>query len=79
MVLTGFPHSQGVRLILKFGMPDARNSHLPNVGLGSQPEVSDGRENVGFWGTSRPQDRAAEGPFIAKRRERQDKLAKDRR
>ncbi len=50
LILTGVPHRQAVRLILIFSMPDARNSHLPNVGLGSKPEVSDGNENVRSWG-----------------------------
>ncbi len=40
----------GVRQSLNFGMPDARKPHRPYVGLGSQPEVSDGHENVGFRG-----------------------------
>ncbi len=40
-------------------MPDARNPHLPNVRVGSQPEVSDGYENVGFRGQSGSRFRAA--------------------
>ncbi len=40
----------GVRFNLNFGMPDARKSHRPYVGLGSKPEVSDGNENVRSWG-----------------------------
>ncbi len=49
----------GVRFNLNFGMPDARKSHRPYVGLGSKPEVSDGHENVGCWGKSGSRFRAA--------------------
>ena len=41
--------------------------------VGSQPEVSDGHENVGFRGQSGNRFRAAACLLVAKRRERQDK------
>ncbi len=47
------------------GTPEGGELHLQNVGLGSQPEVSDGHENVRFRGQSGPHFRAAACLLVA--------------
>jgi hypothetical protein len=44
------PLTRRVHKSPNFDIPDARKLHRPNVACGSQPEVSDGHENVGFRG-----------------------------
>ncbi len=50
---------------LVFDTPEGGEPHLPNVACGSNPEVSDGHENVGCWGKSGSRFWATGGLLVA--------------